>query len=83
MKLNTAMKQLVLADCSVFQNLDRAVLSLLAETARAEVFLPGELLVEVDEEADCAFVIIEGRVGVLVPGVDEPIHHMGPGDSVG
>ncbi|MBW2278957.1 MAG: Crp/Fnr family transcriptional regulator [Deltaproteobacteria bacterium] len=81
--ITTAQKQLCLQSCRLFSGLDSGTLGVLAAAVEVEQFAEGEEVCLHGEEADCIFVIMQGAVGVLLPGADTPIRSMGPGEIFG
>jgi len=81
--ITTSQKQMCLKSCAIFAPLEAETLGVLAEAMEAEVFGNGEEVCVYGEQADCVYVIMEGTLGVFLPGSDQPIRHMKAGDVLG
>lgn len=54
----------------LFSKLDAAAIKLLAFTSDSLTFDDGEILFEVGDPSDSAYVILDGEVEILIPGKD-------------
>jgi CRP-like cAMP-binding protein len=81
--IDTAAKKSCLQTCGLFADLDPSTLGVLAEAMEAESYGADDEVCEYGEQADCVWVIMEGELGVYLPGVEEPVRRMHPGQILG
>jgi len=61
----------VLRAVPLFSSLDDADLNLIAFASSIHRFRQGETVIAIGEEGTCAYVILLGEVGILLPGPEE------------
>jgi CRP-like cAMP-binding protein len=81
--LTTAQKAQALGICPLFASVRGDGLMLLAEMMCTESLRPGESLFEAGEPSDRVFVLVSGRVEVLLAGANRPLRTMGSGEVLG
>jgi CRP-like cAMP-binding protein len=68
---------------TVFAQLPRDDLTLLASVMRVEAFAAGETVCEHGESADDVYVLVAGDLDVFVPMSEAAVRKLGPGDVFG
>jgi CRP-like cAMP-binding protein len=81
--ITTIRRQQCLKGCAMFAPLEAEALGVLAEAMEAELFGDGEEVCAYGEQAECVYVVLEGRLAVFLPGTDRPIRHLEAGDVLG
>ena len=81
--LSSAAKLDALRRCDVFARIPAAALGVLAEILETESLRVGDALFERGEPSDRVYVVVSGRLRVLVPGRAEPVRSLGPGQLLG
>ena len=81
--ITTNQKQQCLKGCALFAPLAAEALGVLAEAMAAEVFADGEEVCAFGEQADCVYVVMEGKLAVYLPGAAQPIRQMQAGEVLG
>lgn len=81
--ISTRDKQSCLQSCPLFAGLDASVLAVLAESVDTEVYADGEDVCLHGEEADRAYVVMDGSLAIFLPGIKAPVRRLGPGEIVG
>jgi CRP-like cAMP-binding protein len=72
-----------LSACLVFSPVPASNLGVLAEIMETERLGAGELLFESGDPSDRAYVVVSGRLAILLPGRSDPVRCLGPAELLG
>ena len=76
-------KEDVIGNTYLFRGITDGDLSALSKIVEQMVFLPGELVYDVDQDSDAIIIIQMGTVDVVVKGKKAPVVTMGNGQTLG
>ncbi len=82
-RLSAATKIQALSRCRVFSGVGSDALGVLAEMMDSESLDSGELLFAYGEPSERVYVVVSGRLSVLVPERDEAVRSLGPAELLG
>ncbi len=72
-----------LKSCRLFSGMAPAAVRLLAESMETEIFAAMETVCRHGEEADRLYVVLAGRLAVLLTGAERPVQYLAAGDIFG